>query len=300
MRQIYCGCYGNEGIYKVNFENGILSDPVLFCNIASTKYIAEGNDFIASLYSEAKGRNGVAILDKSGQVISSLIYEDIVSCYIGCDGNHIYTANFHEGTFSFLKYENSTLTLERKVKIRDKAGCHMLLPCNDQILGFALYMDRIYLFNREYEITGTIEFPEGTGPRHGVLSPDGRYLYVVSELSKEVFIIETSSWTILNKVRMCDDEKSTSAAIRLLGDILYVTVRGTDRVFVIKISGEKLEIINSYSSGGKHPRDMIVCDGYVLCANTHSDTLACVNEKGTVSQVKIPEAVTLIAVRELQ
>ncbi len=296
MGQIYCGCYGNEGIYKVNFENGILSNPVLFSNIASTKYIAEGNGFIASLYSEAKGRNGVAILDKSGQVISSLIYEDIVSCYIGCNGNHIYTANFHEGAFSFLKYEDSTLTLEKKVKIRDKAGCHMLLPCNDQILGFALYMDRIYLFNREYEITGTIEFPEGTGPRHGVLSPDGRYLYVVSELSKEVFIIETSSWAILNKVRMCDDEKSTSAAIRLLGDILYVTVRGTDKVFEIKISGEKLEIINSYSSGGKHPRDMIVCDGYVLCANTHSDILACVNEKGTVSQVEIPEAVTLIAI----
>lgn len=296
MKQIYCGCYGNEGIYRVNFEDGILSDPVVFSNIPSTKYIAEGNGYIASLYSEGKGRNGVAVLNMDGEVISSLVYEDIVSCFVGCDGKNIYTANFHEGTYSFLSYENNTLKLEKKVKIRDKAGCHMLLRSGDIILGFALYMDRIYLFNEEHDIIGEIEFPEGTGPRHGTLSEDGKYLYAVSELSKEVFIIETSEWTILDKVKMSDDEKSTSAAIRLVDDILYVTVRGIDQVFEIKICGEKLEIIKSYSSGGKHPRDMIVCDGYVLCANTHSDSLACVNEKGTVSEVRIPEAVTLIAI----
>ncbi|MBQ1522943.1 MAG: beta-propeller fold lactonase family protein [Erysipelotrichaceae bacterium] len=296
MKQIYCGCYGNEGIYKISFENGVLSDPVLFSDIASTKYIAHGDGYIASLYSECKGRNGIAILDMNGRVISSLIFEDIVSCYIGCDDKNIYTANFHEGTYSFLTFENNTLTLEKKVKIRDKAGCHMLLRCGNLILGFALYMDRIYIFNEDHDIIGEIEFPAGTGPRHGTLSADGRYLYVVSELSKEVFIISTSTWKILDKVKMSDDEKSTSAAIRLFNDVLYVTVRGIDKVFEIKINGEKLQIINSYSSGGKHPRDMIVCDGYVLCANTHSDTLACVNEKGTVSQVEIPEAVTLIAI----
>ena len=72
MKQIYCGCYGNEGIYKINFENGVLSDPVLFSDIASTKYIAQGDGYIASLYSEGKGRNGAAILEISFHVISAV------------------------------------------------------------------------------------------------------------------------------------------------------------------------------------------------------------------------------------
>ena len=294
MRQIYCGCYGNGGIYKVNFEDGILSDPVLFSTLTSTKYLAQGNGYLASLYSEGK-KSGVAILAMDGKVLTSLPCEDVASCFIGCESDHIYTANFHEGTFSFLKYEDSTLSLERKIRIREKAGCHMLLRCRNLLLGFVLYLDRIFLFDDAGECLDEIVFPQGTGPRHGVLSEDEKYLYVISELSREVFIIETSSWKIIDKVKLSNDEGATAAAIRLCGHTLYVSIRGIDKVFEIAVNGEKLTVTKSYSCGGKHPRDMIVCDGYVLCANTHSNTLTCVNEKGTVSQVEIPEAVTLVA-----
>lgn len=292
---VYCGSYGNEGIYRCDFENGILAEPMKISDLGGTKYLATGEDNIITLFKE-NGKSGVAVLNRNGDLITSLAYEDIVSCFVGCLDNTVYTANFHEGTFSFLNYENDVLALSKKVKIRDKAGCHMVLPWHDCFLGFALYMDCIYVFNKEYECVNEIVFPEGTGPRHGVISDNEEYLYVVSELSREVFIIKAGTWEILDKVCLSDDENSSSAAIRLYENTLYVSVRGEDRVYEIKVNGEKLEVINSYFSGGKHPRDMIVLEGYVLCANTHSNVLSCVNEKGIVSEVEIPEAVAIAVI----
>ena len=77
---LYCGSYGNEGIYKVEEENGIFSEPQLFSKISGTKYLCVDQDRIVSLYSEGKGKSGVAVLDIQGNKLASLIYEDILSC----------------------------------------------------------------------------------------------------------------------------------------------------------------------------------------------------------------------------
>lgn len=290
---LYCGSYGNEGIYKVEVENGKFSAPQLFSRIEGTKYLCVDGEHIVSVYSEGKGKSGVAVLDLKGNKLASLIHEDILSCFVSSQSGNICTANYHEGTFSFLKYENGDITLKKKVFIKEEAGCHMVFAFKEYYLGFALFMDAVYVFDSDYEYVQKIHFPKGSGPRHGVLSADGKYLYVVSELSNEVFVVSTADWTILNQVQLTKEKTDGSAAIRLFGDKLYVSIRGLDEVYELRVNNNQLEVLSSYSCGGKHPRDMIVLDGQVICANTHSSTLTLLREGKVVDSVEIPEAVTV-------
>ena len=295
-RTVYSGTYAQGGIYKVYFDEGRFGKPELFCAIDSPKYICKGGDFLVTLYKEDDGKAGVAVIDEKGSIVSKLAYEDVVSCYVTSKDDMIYTANFHEGTFSALKYTDGKIELIKKIKIRDKAGCHQLLFWKDYLLGFALYTDNIYIFDKDFECVGTISFPEGTGPRHGVFSEDGKYLYVVSELSNEVFIISAGDWKVLDHVQLCDDKKATSAAIRLDGNSLYVSVRGQDKVFAREVRDEKLKITWCKDCGGQHPRDMIFADGYCICANRFTGNLTSLGKEGVTDSAEVPDAVSLMII----
>ncbi|KAJ9117127.1 hypothetical protein QFC24_006586 [Naganishia onofrii] len=66
--------------------------------------------------------------------------------------------------------------------------------------------DRIWIVRKaagegevQLEICGEMRLPGGAGPRHAALSPDGKHLYVLTELSHEIFIFPTPSPTNLHK-----------------------------------------------------------------------------------------------------
>ena len=293
MTTLYCGTYAEGGIYKVSFSDGHFGPAEMFCETDSPKYLCKGDGFLISVC-KTDGKGGVAVIDARGKVIDELGYEDSVPCHVMYHDGRIGTSNFHDGTFCLLSFENNRLSLLKKVKIREKAGCHMLLPHGDVVLGFALYMDRVYVFDSDLNFVREIVFPQGSGPRHGVLSPDGRYLYVVSELSNELYVLETEHWEILDKVQLTADPKSTSAAIRLYDGRLYVSVRGREMVCEAVIIDEKLKVTACYDCGGSHPRDMIVADGYVICANRFTSSLTSICEGRVTDSVMIPEAVSVI------
>ena len=293
MTTLYCGTYAEGGIYKVSFSDGHFGPAEMFCETDSPKYLCKGDGFLVSLC-KTEGKGGVAVIDVRGKVIDELGYEDSVPCHVMYHDGRIGTSNFHDGTFCLLSFENNRLSLLKKVKIREKAGCHMLLPHGDVVLGFALYMDRVYVFDSDLNFVREIVFPQGSGPRHGVLSPDDRYLYVVSELSNELYVLETEHWEILDKVQLTADPKSTSAAIRLYDGRLYVSVRGREMVCEAEIIDEKLKVTACYDCGGSHPRDMIVADGYVICANRFTSALTSICEGRVTDSVMIPEAVSVI------
>ncbi len=289
-KTIYVGTYGNEGIYELRFNNGIFDEPVKFADVNAAKYLASKHDRLYTICTDGNGHSGLAVINDKGIREKQLLFETITSCYVGCDDENIFVTNFHEGTYSLISYG---LELERSLKIRDKAGCHQLLPFEDKLLGFAMYEDRIFIMDRNLDILDSIAFAENTGPRHGVLSVDQTRLYVIAELANEVFIIDTSDWKIISSIRLCNDNTAKSAAIRLYENRLYVSVRGADKVFIISVNDDTPVIDKALECCGRSPRDMIVIDGYIICANQLSGTVTCLNENGLLSKVQIPEAVAL-------
>ena len=290
---LFCGTYDNNGIYRMDIENGLLGTPELFCKLDSPKYMAFLDSSIIALCKMDNGA-GAAVIDSNGTVTDRLKFEETESCHIACYDDMIYTANYHDGTFSLLQYSGEKLKFIRKNVIRKKAGCHQIIMKDDTILGTALFDDCIYLFDRSLDIKGRISFPENTGPRHGVLSEDGKYLYVVTELSNEVYSIKTDSWEITGSVKLTDRIPAASAAIRLYQGKLFVSVRDCDLVCSLTAENGRLGPVRQFSCGRSHPRDMLVADGSIICANRLSDSVDMVSETGTACRVTVPQAVCLL------
>lgn len=303
-RKILAGTYTDhesKGIYTFDFEDGICSKPQLFTQISSPKYIAVNGRRIASI---AKGPSmaGAALIDENGKILSSAYYESRTSCYIAWHNGRIYTANYHLGSFSVLDVNDDQLSLSETVNIRDGAGCHQVLFHNDEILIPALFLDRVLIFDESLKYKNSIRFEAGTGPRHGVFTADGSTLYLVSELSNELFRINTSDWSIQCRTSVLPEGKThlrDTAAVRLSEDEskIYVSTRTMDIISVI--DADTMRLKQTVYCGGRHPRDFILTDGYLLAANRYSNNVAAfrIEDDGSIGEetsvITVPGAVSL-------
>lgn len=304
---IYAGTYtskSSKGIYSFDFEDGQMSHSKLFCEIKNPKYLCKDEDGLFTLADFDNG-SGVGLLDAEGNIISKVASEERTSCYITKSGEDIYTANYHTGVVTHLKYIDNTLKYVNNVQIQDGAGCHQVLVYEDKILVSCLFMDRVYIFDADLKKIGSIEFDAGTGPRHGVFGKDKQYLYLVSELSNELFVIHTNDWKIEYQIPVLKSGEThirDTAAIRLSEDekYIYASTRTKDVISVIELNDHKPEVKETVSCGGKHPRDFILIDNYLLSANRNSNEVVCfkLNDDGTIgektSSIEIPEVVSLV------
>ncbi len=307
-KTIYAGTYNSKeakGIYCFSFEEGRLSDPKLFCEIDNSKYIGCFGNQIVSLCDLKEG-SGIALIDGEGRIRDSLAFEKPTSCYVCEHEGKIYAANYHAGTLSLIAVEEGRLKLLKSVLIRDKAGCHQVLFHEEKILVPCLFLDKVLIFDEDLCKETEIVFPKGSGPRHGVFNKDHSKLYLVSELSNELFVIDPTDWHIEDQVLLLEnrvkDVKGT-AAVRLSGDeqYLYVSTRGVNILSVISLQGEHPELIQNVSCQGDHPRDFILLDDCLLCANRFSDEVVSftIGEDGRILSIKdrirVPQAVSLLA-----
>lgn len=312
-KTVYAGTYNSQeakGIYCFTFEDGRLSDPELFCEIDNSKYIGNFGNQIVSLCDLKEG-SGVALIDDKGKIRDSLAFETPTSCYVCEHEEKIYTANYHAGTLSSIAVEEGRLKLLKSVLIREKAGCHQVLFHEGKILLPCLFLDRVLIFDEDLNKVSEIVLPNGSGPRHGVFSRDHSKLYLVSELSNELFVIETKSWTITDQILLLEngvkDVKGT-AALRLSEDekFLYVSTRGVNVLSVLSLQGEHPVLIQNVFCEGDHPRDFILLDSSLLCANRFSDEVLsfAIGEDGRILSVKdrvhVPQAVSLLADDDLR
>ena len=166
-KTIYAGTYTkreSKGIYCFDFDEGILSNSRLLCEIRNPKYLCRYKDKLIAVADFEKG-SGVFLISEEGKILDSLKFEDGTSCYVTCKDDLVYTANYHEGTFSVLKIIEDKFTLIKKTLIKDKGGCHQVLFYKDLILIPSLFLDKIMIYDQELNNAGKIELPEGSGPR---------------------------------------------------------------------------------------------------------------------------------------
>ncbi len=300
MKKLLIGTY-SDAIYQVDLDGTVMGETKTFAKVKNSKYISVNGNRVATVGDFVNG-SGVALLDENGEILDTIQYETTTSCYITWHDGKIYTANYHEGSFSVLTCENDKLKLENRVIIREGAGCHEVLFYRDQILVPCLFLDRIMIFDQDLNHIDNIRFSAGTGPRHGVFTEDGSILYVIGELSNELFMIDTASWSIISQGSVLPDDQThlrDSAAIRLSADdsLVYVSTRTQD--FISVLDAKSLERLQVTYCGGRHPRDFILVDDVLLCANRYSNTVVtfALDEDGLLTDitklVNVPEGVSL-------
>lgn len=135
----------------------------------------------------------------------------------------------------------------------------------------------------DVSLASQVRTRDGSGPRHIVFAPDGKYAYGVNELDSSVTGYAWDGATgalsareILPALPACFTGNSRAAAIVMAGEYLYVSNRGHDSVATFALgAGGALSLRGHTSSLGRKPRFMNVTpDGKRLyVANEESDTL---------------------------
>ncbi|MTJ81190.1 MAG: lactonase family protein [Telmatospirillum sp.] len=156
-------------------------------------------------------------------------------------------------------------------------------PADDIMMIPDLGCDRIWRYRIEgrgpeaaFHPLSPIALPPGTGPRHAVFSPDGRFLYLVAELASAVMVLERvgmNDWRLTDSVSTLDGTAvpgNTAAAISLAteGRHLYVSNRGDDSIVLFGTSPSgRLRALQRVDSGGRTPRHLALSpDGLLLMA----------------------------------
>lgn len=317
----YIGTYASPeslGVYQfhMNPEDGSLTEPKLFLKLPDAKYVSIQDGIMAApVLREDNAGVGLAVL-AGGEVnqISEICMEEKTPCYVTQDETFIYTANYHEGAVMVYRKKDGKPEFEKRLDIAPKAGCHQVLLHDHYILVPCLLLDSIQIFDidQEFAPVGTIEFSKGSGPRHGIFDKDHKRLYLVSELSNEVYSFAVDGLdfkleqtiSILPKGSSSKTEPS-SAAVRLSPDenYLYVSTRGAELLTGYRIDHGRLTCIQQTESGGEHPRDFILTpDGrYLVAVNRYQGGLVSfernVND-GTIgkicSRVPVHEGVSVV------
>ncbi len=211
----------------------------------------------------------------------------------------LYIANYGDGSLNVFSL-NSNNSLEKLI-FSKAFTMHSHIHCiqlsedgnylfitdlgDDKLLAYKIIFDGVS-FDLEY--CSQYNFTRGSQPRHIVIN--GGDLYLITEASCELYhftFSEMDGLKFLNKFSLLPDNLSlssdyTGCAIKLSQNkkFLYVSVRGLDNICVFSISPH-LDLKQYIYCYGKTPRDLLVLDDYLLCANQNSNSISIfdINEK---------------------
>lgn len=314
----------------------------------------QANPSTNTLYATLEGTNEIAsyrIDTKNGGYLNFLgkvSSGGLGPCYLSLDltGRKLCTANYGEGTgtYSFynIKSDGTFGSLDNSIPInyinkktpngrQDSSHPHMcgFDKTSGDAYGVDLGTDSFYKFKYNYEnsqftqsdIVDKIKLPQGSGPRHFVFSRDEKFLYIVTELSRQVIVYndpKTDSPMIIQQVSTEENapqnNKNEPAEILLSpnGEYLFISNRNNklSTITTFKINQETGKLIQTYSTSsfGKNPRGLSFdkSGNLLLAANENSNSIEIFKihyEKngklkmvGSLNGVKSPQSFAVVGV----
>lgn len=160
----------------------------------------------------------------------------------------------------------------------------LLTKTEEALYAANIAQDCIYVY--DVDETGTlslsykIETEKDSGPRHMTFSADERLLYVITEYSNEILVIETESKRLIQTIStLPEPTKETSHCSTLCfspgHDKMYGANRFTDTIAEFDVANDgTLHRSHWFSCGGHIPRHMIVLsDGIIAVCNQESNSV---------------------------
>jgi 6-phosphogluconolactonase len=230
-------------------------------------------------------------------------------CYIAFDqtGRYILVANYTSGTLVVFPVLTDGKIGEKTALIQDNGTlgpnkerqegphAHWIETSADNHFALAadLGLDEILIFQFDAakgtlapHLPASANLKAGSGPRHAAFSPNGKFLFVVSELSSTAtsFSFDAKKGTLkqINSLSTLPPEFSgrndvAEIAVHPSGKFLYVSNRGLDSiaVFAIDTKSGRLTQMGGVPTGGKEPRHFALdpAGNFVFVENQLSDTI---------------------------
>lgn len=323
----------SEGIYSLELDTEAkkLSELTLVQKENSPTYLAESAKQNVYAVTSIEDQGGAAAYDKDWNFLNAVTEEGAPLCHIAVDEKRqlLYGANYHKGQVTVYQIQgDGSLTLADSVFHQEKTGPHAnqdrphvhytdLTP-DGRLVVCDLGTDGVYTYDvsNEGKLTRVALFEAiaGTGPRHLVFHPNGKYAYVFGELANTITVLEYNSGTgafhslqTISTIPVDFTDFSGGAAIRISTDgrFVYASNRGHNSLAVFEVieEGAHLDLIQLISTEGDHPRDFDLdpTEQFVLCANQNTDNITLYErdmDKGTLTMIQkdvyAPECVCIL------
>ncbi|ERI91786.1 hypothetical protein HMPREF1982_02829 [Clostridiales bacterium oral taxon 876 str. F0540] len=311
----YIGTYTkgeSKGIYTFSFNSntGKIEDISLAAEASNPTYIniSKSSKYLYSVIKvNDKGGTAAYSIDNNTGKLNFLNYElepGSSPCYVSLDSkdNYVFSANYHMGNAEVfpINEEGSIKSYSCKVQHegsgpnkdrQEKAHAHFaqLTPDDKYLCVVDLGIDKVIIYSFSNGIlskANEIIFKPGSGPRHMAFHPNGKYAYVLTELSSEVLALQYDSSNgsfeqigYFNALPEDFNGESIGAAIHISpdGNYLYASNRGHNSIAVFKIdaSSGKLSLAEHVSTEGDHPRDFEIdpSGNFLLAANMNTNNI---------------------------
>ena len=240
-------------------------------------------------------------IDKPLTRINAVATGGKAPCNIFQTKNLIYTANYTGGSITefrladdgSIKKANKVMTFSLTGKAPDKtrqqsAHLHCVTADPYEWRAFACHLgnDCIYSLKPNaacdgLEVDSTLYVAAGSGPRHITFDDEGRYAYLITELSGEVMVFShhEGKLTQIQTVTADDRHASGSADIHLTPDgrFLYASNRlQGDGIAIFSVDKESGMLTRAgYQPTARHPRNFAITPNgrFLLCACRDADTI---------------------------
>lgn len=319
---MYVGTYsvrGSEGIYVYTFDRktGKMTQIQAVSNVKSPSFLAihPSGRFLYSVNEGAvKTEGGVSAyaVDKATGRLTFLNSQSSLGvgpCHISIDktGKTAFVSNYGGGSLAVLPIKADGLLGEPTDKVQDegagpnkqrqeKAHVHSAtLSPNNQFLYVAdLGTDKVNIYTIDAKAskvspasTPYARVSPGSGPRHFTFHPNGKYAYLVEELTSSVATFAYDAKT--GALNLLQDNlttlpanftgANTSADIHIdpSGKFLYQSNRGVNGLAIFAIGNDgKLTSVGQQPTEGKTPRNFLIDPKgeFVFAANQDTDTIA--------------------------
>ncbi|RBW67813.1 lactonase family protein [Bacillus taeanensis] len=312
----YIGTYtkgDSKGIYKFTLDTkeGKLSEVTEAAVLDNPTYVTVSEDN-QSLYAVVKkgelgGVAAYAVNSETGDLttLNNQVTEGASPCHVSVDSKNrtVVTGNYHKGTVEsyLINKENGTVNPAVSVIQHEGSGPNQerqekphvhytgFTPDEKYVAVVDLGIDKLVTYelnNSELTEVNSLSTSPGSGPRHLVFHPNGKYAYIMTELSSEVLVLaynsEDGSFKELQAVSTIPEdftENNQGSAIHISSDgrFVYAANRGHDSIAVFSVneaSGE-LTFVDRTSTEGNWPRDFVLdpTEKFVVASNQDSSSL---------------------------
>lgn len=306
----------SEGIYALEVDNrGNLDAQKLIALSDNPSFLSFSPDkqFVYAVNETGKESFVTAFaFDANTSALSRLNQMPVKGdpCHLVCTPNHVITANYSSGSITvFGRKPSGRLTdvLQEIIHPRKQFGNRKVGPSNvhqivlspngEFVVVTNLGTDRVFTYRyhaddmqKPLTYVGEIMLKKGSGPRHLTFSRNGKFIYLVQELSADITVLSVSKEgklaVVQEKTLVADASKRNGAAdIHLSpdGHYLYATNRGeanTITVFKVKKDGT-LKTMKQYLTSGDAPRNFAISpDGkFLLIGNQKSNKITVFKRK---------------------